>query len=127
MTAAEVNWQDAQSVANFVLWCVRTDHMQHFYRTWQWRKTRNAVLVLDHHECQLCRAKGRYTKATVAHHVHYLKARPDLALAIWATFADGERRRNIIAVCNACHELEHERTEALNGAKQKPPVTIERW
>lgn len=127
MRASDVDWNSAQSVSNFVLWCTALDHMQHFYRTWQWRSVRNQVLALDHGECQLCRAKGRYSRATIAHHVHYLKARPDLALSIWMETADGSRSRNIIAVCTECHEREHHRQEAFNASHAKPPVTVERW
>ncbi len=127
MTASEVNWQDTQSVAGFVLWCIHNDCMQHFYRTWQWRRVRGRVLELDHGECQLCRANGRYSRASIAHHVHYLKARPDLALSIWMEAADGTRSRNIISVCTACHEREHGRLEAFRSSQVKLPVTVERW
>lgn len=129
MRASEVNWKDTQSVANFVLWCTANDCMQHFYRTWPWRKVRAQVLALDHYECQHCRAKGRYTKASVAHHVNYLKARPDLALTIWHERNDGQRSRNLIALCTACHEAEHNRIETMLAARHgtRPPVTPERW
>ena len=127
MLASEVDWYDVQSVSRFVLWCIENDCMQHFYRTYQWRKVRDAVMALDHDECQLCRAEGRYARAKVAHHVNPLKLRPDLALSIWCTDTQGRRSRNIIAVCNPCHERIENRIEKLHAANRKAPLTQERW
>ena len=54
-----------------------------FYNWSCWLHTRAEVLKLDHYECQRCRAKGRYSRAVLVHHVKHLKDRPDLALSIW--------------------------------------------
>ena len=83
------------------------------------------VLALDHYECQYCKAKGRYRRAKVVHHVNHLRDRPDLALSIWFRDAKGIRRRQLISTCWDCHEEQH--PERLRKKASKPPLTPERW
>ena len=97
-----------------------TDHDVHvFYTSRPWRKCRAAVLELDKYECQICRDRGRYSRATHVHHVNELKHRPDLALSI----TDETGKRNLVSLCGSCHENAH------NSLRQrvKKPVTPERW
>lgn len=92
-----------------------------FYFWPEWKAVRLAVLRLDHGECQLCKARGRFRRATIVHHVKHLRDRPDLALSIW----DGKERQ-LLSVCKRCHEAEH--PEAMRQTSPKaPPVTEERW
>lgn len=84
---------------------------------------RGDVLRLDMNECQLCKARGRYSKATIVHHVKHLRDRPDLALSL---FDPDTGERQLISVCKTCHEREH--PESLRQqAPKKPPLTPERW
>ena len=94
----------------------------HDFYTWrEWQRIRQYVLEMDHYECQLCKAKGRYRKAAIVHHVKHLKDRPDLALSIW----DGKERQ-LLSVCKSCHEELH--PERLRQYKITAiPVTEERW
>ena len=62
-----------------------------FYCSAAWHRKRAAVLKRDRYECQLCKARGRYRKAELVHHVNHLKDRPDLALRRWRTV----RRRSL--------------------------------
>ena len=91
-----------------------------FYKSTAWKKKRAEVLELDHHECQICKSHGRYTRATTVHHVKHLKDRTDLALSIW----DGNQRQ-LISVCNECHNKLH--PEKQLKIKRKEPITPERW
>lgn len=93
-----------------------------WYNSKAWRVVRNQVLDLDNHECQRCKAKGRYAQAEIVHHVKHLKDRPDLALCIW----DGGERQ-LISVCRSCHEEMHPERELTPGKSWKKPVTVERW
>lgn len=93
-----------------------------FYSWPEWLRLRSAVLRLDKHECQICKAKGRYRKATIVHHVKHLRVRPDLALSIW----DGEKRQ-LLSVCKSCHEDEHPEAFRQNAKAKAPPITEERW
>lgn len=100
---------------------VETGGSDKFYSWGVWLRRRDEVLRLDRWECQLCKAKGRYSKASIVHHVKHLKDRPDLALSIW----DGQERQ-LLSVCKPCHEGEH--LESQRQYKPKaPPLTEERW
>lgn len=95
-----------------------------FYRWPEWERTRASVLALDHHECQLCKARHRYRKAILVHHVQHLKDRPDLALSV--TDPDTGTRQ-LISLCRACHELQHPERMVPAAAVRSEPVTPERW
>ena len=94
-----------------------------FYWWPEWQQLRADVLELDRHECQLCKARGRYSRAMIVHHVKHLRDRPDLALSIWDP---DTHERQLVSVCKACHEAEH--PEALRKFEpRKAPLTAERW
>ena len=94
-----------------------------FYWWADWLRLRDKVLEMDRHECQLCKARGRYSAATIVHHVKHLRERPDLALSV---FDPDTGERQLVSVCKACHEAEH--PESLRQfAPAKAPLTAERW
>ena len=93
-----------------------------WYNSASWEHVK-AVLKLDCHECQLCKAKGRYSKAVIVHHVKHLKDRPDLALSIYDP-ETGERQ--LLSVCKKCHEEVHPESQR-QCTSLKEPITIERW
>lgn len=91
-----------------------------FYLGSEWKAVRDEVLRLDHNECQMCKAQGKYTKAQVVHHVQHLKDRPDLALTIWH-----RGQRQLVSLCNECHNKAHPE-KGIRG-KVKDVLTSERW
>lgn len=95
-----------------------------FYDWAEWLRMRDKVLAMDRNECQHCKAKHRYKKAIIVHHVKYLKDRPDLALSI---FDPDTGERQLVSLCRACHEAQHSdrRCKPCNRAKRF--VTRERW
>lgn len=94
---------------------------QHFYDSAEWKRIRKQVLELDHHECQVCRAKGLYTHATIVHHVKHLEDHWELRNQIY----DGEGRQ-LISVCAECHNALHpERNAKTEEAGQA--LTDEWW
>lgn len=95
---------------------------EHRFYTWaKWQREREFVLAQDRRECQLCKAKGKYRRAVIVHHVQELRKRPDLALTMY----DGERRQ-LLSVCKQCHEEQH--PEALTLPQPRTaPLTAERW
>ena len=95
-----------------------------FYDWPEWAKTRDCVLAMDHHECQLCRARGRYRAADLVHHVKHLKDRPDLALSV---FDEATGERQLLSVCRPCHEALHPERMRRREFVPVPPVTVERW
>ena len=94
-----------------------------FYWWPEWQALRDDVLRMDHGECQMCKARGRYSRGAIVHHVKHLRQRPDLALSVWDPDT-GERQ--LVTVCKACHEAEH--PESLRTCSPSaPPLTAERW
>lgn len=92
-----------------------------FYTSTAWRHLRDVVLRLDRYECQCCKARGRYRRAVIVHHVKHVRERPDLALSIW----DGEERQ-LVSVCADCHrELHPEMLRQCAGLGDV--VTVECW
>ena len=81
---------------------------------------------MDRHECQICKSHGRYRRSDLVHHIKHLKHFPELALDIYYTDADGQRKRNLLSVCRECHEVECHPGRLRK--KQKPRfTTVERW
>ena len=99
------------------------DRLQPFYQSQDWRRLRKEILMLDHHECQICKAKGRIDSANTVHHVKPIEYYPELALS--KTYIDeaGVEHRQLISVSHLCHDKEHERDEFARPA----PLTPERW
>lgn len=95
-----------------------------WYNSAAWRKMRDTVLRMDHHECQLCRRRGRHRRAVLVHHVKPVRDRPDLALCI---FDPESGDRQLLSVCRRCHEELHPERQVMPSKRRTPPVTPERW
>jgi 5-methylcytosine-specific restriction endonuclease McrA len=92
-----------------------------FYVSRAWKRVRLEVLKYFRYECQPCKRKGRYTRATVVHHRFRLDEYPQYALEK-TVIINGVEHINLEAYCRDCHEEEHEhRHEA------KPQLNEERW
>jgi len=100
---------------------IADDRLDLFYSSPQWRHLRKEVLAEYKGECQMCKAKGFYTKANTVHHVQYVRKHPRYALSKTYTF-QGKEYINLIPLC-------HEHHEEVHGYRQKPKeqLTIERW
>lgn len=88
---------------------INTDSLHRFYNSRSWRNLSHAVMREQHNECQLCKEKGKYSKAVVVHHVNFIRRRPDLAYSRTYTDGEGRERKQLIALCHDCHEMIHER------------------
>ena len=110
-----------QEEIKFVQECIEED-IHKFYTWARWKSLREKVLDMDKHECQICKSRGKYTKATTVHHVNYVKRHPELALDIYYTYK-GKTKRNLISLCHDCHEEVH----GYRKPKEKRPLTEERW
>lgn len=105
----------------FVKECILSG-IHRFYVWSKWLHVREQVLEMDKHECQDCKANGRYTRATTVHHNQFVKRHPEFALEIWYTF-QGKQYRNLISLCNECHEARHN----YRQKNKKVPLTEEMW
>lgn len=101
------------------------DGKEHLFYLWsEWKNLAAYVRRLDNNECQICKAKGKYKKGIIVHHIKHLRDRPDLALSVYDPNT-GERQ--LITICKQCHEDEH--PEALKQFS-KSSITNEyeeRW
>lgn len=105
----------------YVKHCIQSG-IHHFYVWSKWLHVRGEVLKMDKYECQDCKARGIYTKATTVHHNQFVKKHPEQALEIWHTF-QGKEYRNLVSLCHECHEARH-------GHRKKNKenlLTEERW
>lgn len=70
----------------------------------------------DNKECQKCKSRGQFSKATCVHHKKHLKDHPELALV----------DNNLESLCDACHNEEH--PEKLQQQKKSNKfINEERW
>lgn len=95
---------------------IQEGNVHKFYVSKTWRRKRKQILERDHNECQKCKSRGRFSKATTVHHKKHLRDRPDLALT----------DINLISLCDSCHNEEH--PEKLNNPVRKEKfINEERW
>ena len=92
-----------------------------FYVSGEWRKLRKKVLAKHKYECQECKRRGKYTKATHVHHRFHRDKYPQYELDEYVVMPDGTKEKNLIPVCKDCHEtvchperLRWNKKEALN-------------
>ncbi len=113
------------SLAVYIKRLIAINRLEVFYLTEDWKELRTDVLEELHYECQECLKKGGYTKADCVHHYNEVKAHPDLALSRWFVDIKGQRQRNLIPLCNACHNIIHEKLKKWQ--KKDKFTNEERW
>lgn len=96
-----------------------------FYLSKEWRRRRKKVLAEFKYECQYCKAKGKYKRATHVHHEFQRDKYPQYELDEMVTLPDGTHKRNLVPVCKDCHETVCH-PERLRWNK-KPELNEERW
>ncbi len=102
------------------------DNMREFYLSGGWRRlSRHVRYQLDNNECQICKQRGKYTQAHSVHHVNGVKERPDLAMSVWYYDADGTCKRNLISICEPCHNEVH--GKYMHGIRREKYTNEERW
>lgn len=111
-----------QEDIKFVKWCIEND-IHKFYTWSKWIAVRAEVLSEDKYECQDCKSKGRYTKATTVHHINFVKRYPELALEKSYEY-NGVIKKNMISLCHDCHEKRHNYRKEINSDKF---FNEERW
>ena len=95
-----------------------------FYLSKEWRRLRKRILEKYKTECQYCKARGEYKKATHVHHEFHRDKYPQYELMEYVTLPDGTVKRNLVPVCKKCHETVCH-PERLSHYKE--PLTPERW
>lgn len=120
--AAIINIYNEDEVGRWVQQLIDDGKLHAFYTSSYWLNLRDEVLSENKPECQMCKERGFYTKATHVHHVQYVKKHPRLALSKFYFFR-GKEYKNLIPLCHNCHEEIHE----YRKKEKKKPLTEERW
>lgn len=102
-----------------ILKLIAENRLDLFYNSRFWRRLAHEVMREQNNECQLCKARGRYAPAKIVHHVKHLKDRPDLAYSRYYVDEQGNKQRQLLALCFACHEKAHGRVFKGNTGKRK--------
>ena len=115
-------------LVQWITYLLSIDKIDRFYHSKYFLHIKNEVMKEQHYECQRCKEQGKLTivkpdgsKSGVVHHVKEVKKNPELALSKYYTDEYGRQQRQLIVLCNECHEIVHERF------MKKEPLNIERW
>lgn len=87
---------------------------KNFYNNRPWRRVRKEVLLRDNKECQWCKQRGKFSRATTVHHIKHYERYPELGL----------NHDNLISLCRECHEGIHDREF---GVSKKSEIHKEKW
>jgi 5-methylcytosine-specific restriction endonuclease McrA len=96
-------------LAVYIKRLIEADKVEQFYFTEDWKELREYVLDFYHYECQECLKKGDYTKADCVHHVMEVRQHPRLALSMYYVDDKGKNQRNLVPLCNQCHNIVHDK------------------
>ena len=107
-----------------------------FYKTKEWIQLRDRILEANHNECEICKRNGiikRYDEdeqgkkhlIKTVHHVQFVRKHPALALSEYYYYK-GEKKRNLIVVCKACHNRLHPE-KRKNNRNSSSYMNEERW
>lgn len=102
---------------------IRINKLYRFYKNKAWEELKRKIMMDFHNECVMCKRKAKITQSQTVHHVNHVKTHPELAYEEYYVDSRGIRRRNLIPLCNKCHNEVHERF----GHVEKKPITEEKW
>lgn len=103
---------------------IGTDKEYRIYKTSQWKLIKTEVLEEFHYECSRCKSKGIIQKAQMVHHVNHVQTHPEMAYEKYYIDVLGRKKRNLIPLCNECHNEVHKR---FGHGVQQEPLTEEKW
>lgn len=113
------------SLATWIRQLIADNRLILFYKTKDWIELKDEVMEENHFECQECLKHGKYTRADCVHHVNEVRKRPDLALSKYYTDSEGKKQKNLVPLCNKCHNIIHDK---LGNWQRKDKFTNEeRW
>lgn len=114
-----------QELAAFIRELIKADKLVVFYKGKEWLELRQEVLIENHYECAECKKKGKYTKADCVHHINEVRHKPELALSKYYYDKQGNKKKNLIPLCNQCHNIIHDKLG--NWQRKDKFINEERW
>lgn len=99
---------------------IKSNRLDIFYNSYEWRKLSAEIKALHNNECCICRQKGKYSKAVIVHHVKHIRQYPELAYSRTYTDSDGVSHEQLVPVCILCHNTIH-------GYNRSSHINKERW
>lgn len=126
---------NTNELVQWIRYLYSINRIDKFYKHRLFKHLREEVMKEQHYECQMCKEQGKLTivkpigvsknkkRSGVVHHVNEVKTHPHLALSKYYFDDRGNKQRNLIVLCDNCHEIVHERC----AKKQKEVLTEERW
>ena len=112
-------------LATYIRQLIKVNKLELFYKCQEWIDLRLEVLREHHFECDECLKRGTYTRADCVHHINEVRKRPDLALSKFYTDKEGKTHRNLVPLCNNCHNIIHDKLG--NYQKKNRFSNEERW
>lgn len=113
------------SLAAYIRQLIKENKIILFYKSADWMELKDEVLEELHYECQHCLMRGKYTRADCVHHVNEVRIRPDLALSKYYTDKEGKQQRQLLPLCNTCHNIVHDKLG--NWQRKDKFINEERW
>ena len=124
---------DDMNNKELVIWIeqlISINRLDKFYHSKYFKHIKREVLREQHYECQRCKEQGRLRivkesikRSGVVHHVKEVREHPELALDKYYYDSFGRKHRQLLVLCNECHEIEHNR-----AYKREPKfINEERW
>ena len=97
-------------LAKWIRELIRADKVHLFYQTKEWKELRQEVLEENHFECAECLKEGKITTSEIhVHHVNEIRTHPHLALSKYFVDEHGEKKKNLILLCQRHHNEAHDR------------------
>lgn len=112
------------------------DELWRFYKTDDWLMLKNSILNEHHHECAICKSKGKITRYDIdkqgrkklistVHHVMEVRDYPEMALSRYYYDSKGEQHDQLIPICKSCHNIIHKK--GFKSARERHYRNKERW
>ncbi len=120
-----INIHNQEEVGKWVQQLIDEERLHEFYTSSYWLNLRDEVLEEFKYECQDCKKRGKYKKATIVHHVKHLREHPRLALSKTYIDENGKEQIQLKPVCKSCHEYVEHPERLRHNVKE--PLTEERW
>ena len=122
-------YDDSIELSAWIRELIAQDKLYKFYKSRAWLALRDEVLRDNHYECQHCLRRGKYARAVMVHHVNEVRKRPDMALTKeYKDIKSGAMIKNLVPLCFACHEAEHDRWEGIRKEQGRERFkNVERW